>query len=281
MSICNEAYNSSLVQSRETRGHHNGINSLDESYKFSKSNEKELEQEDVEVVAFQGDNTYIKHTLSKFYIVCILFILGIGSSFPNILYEFAANPVTASFFIILNVTSGFISCHYLIQISVITKLESIFEILAFMGGGRASIIFFSFVFFSMYGFAPCVTMANSISYLSYEIQKFYPTYYSPPSTNILLISVNMLMFPFCLYKDVHTLKYYAVFLVILNLALFTCLILASIIIFEQPGDLSPNNINSYSIFYSSPTFCIAFECQYYFIALYSKLEKTNKIKSGY
>src|SRR5258708_1912601 len=91
-------FSNSLVASRVQQ--QTGINSCDESYKFSKSNEKELEQEDVEVVAFQGENTYIKHTLSKTYIFCILFNLGIGSSFPNILYEFAVSPIAGSFFIL-------------------------------------------------------------------------------------------------------------------------------------------------------------------------------------
>jgi hypothetical protein len=73
-----------------------------------------MDKDDVEVVAFQGDNTFYKHTLSKFYVFCILFIIGIGSNFVSIIFFFASNPVTATLWTLFNVVSVFISCHYLI-----------------------------------------------------------------------------------------------------------------------------------------------------------------------
>jgi amino acid permease len=89
------------------------------------------------------------------------------------------------------------------------------------------------------------------------------------------------VFPFCLYKDVHKLKYYAVFVVFTNFLIFIVLIFGSIPSFRDPNYTpTPNKEGPSSVLYGCPVFCIAFEFQYYFIALYSKLEKTNKVSSG-
>jgi hypothetical protein len=195
-----------------------------------------MDKDDVEVVAFQGENTFYKHTLSKFYVFCILFILGIGSNFVSIVFSFAINPVSGTGWILFNVISGAISCHYMIQISNITKLESIFEIICFMGGGRASIIYFSFVFFSYYGIGASMNIAGAVANISYNLETTYSSIYSFPETNIILIAINILVLPFCFYKDVHKLKYYAVFLVFSNFLIFFALIIGSI-------NSSPDNVN--------------------------------------
>src|SRR4051812_13339184 len=105
----------------------------------------------------------------------------------------------------------------------------------------------------------------------------YSYLYSVPYTNIILIASCFIIFPFCLYKDVHKLKYYAVFLVLTNFLIFIVLISGSITTFIDPTySPSKDKSNQMKGIHGSPVFCIAFECQYYFIALYSKLEKTNK-----
>jgi hypothetical protein len=62
--------------------------------------------------------------------------------------------------LVFNYLSGLLSCYFLIQTCMITNLESLQELVYFFGGGRAGVLFITFMQIMVYSLMPIVFMCK-------------------------------------------------------------------------------------------------------------------------
>ena len=108
----------------------------------------------------------------------------------------------ATLLILFNFGSGLISCYFLVQACEMASLESFQELLYMFGGGRASVLFITFMQIMVYSLMPLVFICNQLFYLHFldnldwmlyvELTEISPTLGRYCSLIIVIVCLTML-----------------------------------------------------------------------------------------
>ena len=140
-------------------------------------------------------------------------------------------PFSTILLLLFNVLSGLVSCYYYIKVSNITELHSIFEIASYIIGGRAVILFFSFVYFIMYCYETATRFALQDLFIYFFTEMISiddgtkSNFEDSWSFILFLFLFNFLLFPLCLYKDLYKFKNFAVVSLVMSVLLTTSIYL--------------------------------------------------------